>query len=160
VKPSTYSPGPVIAYVALGANLGDARAAVRAAAEHIAQLPGLRLLAVSSLYQTAPIQSSGSDYINAVVSISTILPAYSLLGVLQTLEEEAGRQRPYYNAPRTLDLDILLYGSARISSERLVVPHPRMSERAFVLLPLQEIAPELVTSEDVQRVADQRVHKI
>jgi 2-amino-4-hydroxy-6-hydroxymethyldihydropteridine diphosphokinase len=160
VKPSTYSPGPVIAYVALGANLGDARAVVRAAAEHIAQLPGLRLLAVSSLYQTAPIQSSGSDYINAVVSISTILPAYSLLGVLQTLEEEAGRQRPYYNAPRTLDLDILLYGSAQISSESLVVPHPRMSERAFVLLPLQEIAPELVTSQDVQRVADQRVHKI
>jgi 2-amino-4-hydroxy-6-hydroxymethyldihydropteridine diphosphokinase len=160
MKPTTYAPEPVIAYIALGANLGDARAAVLAAVEQIAQTTGMRLMAVSSLYQTAPIESNGADYVNAVVSVLTTLPAHSLLSVLQTLEQEAGRQRPYQNAPRTLDLDLLLYGSATIDSAALTVPHPRMFERAFVLLPLQEIAPERVSDHHLKLVADQRIHKI
>jgi 2-amino-4-hydroxy-6-hydroxymethyldihydropteridine diphosphokinase len=114
----------------------------------------------SSLYRTAPIESSGEDYINAVVMVSTALPAYSLLRELQKLEQLAGRERPYHNAPRSLDLDLLLYGSASIDSERLSVPHPRMRDRAFVLLPLQEIAPELVSSDELKRLASQRIEKI
>lgn len=150
----------VVAYVALGANLGDAKAAVLAAIQSIAGLLGISLLAASSLYKTAPIDSSGDDYINAVVKISTTLPAYLLLSLLQKVEQDAGRERAYLNAPRTLDLDLLLYGGAEISSERLTVPHPRMRARAFVLHPLQEIAPELVSSDSLLRVADQRIEKI
>lgn len=151
---------PVIAFIALGANLGDAQRTVSEAIEQIGGLPQTRLLARSSLYRTAPIQSSGEDYINAVVKILSTSPAYSLLDMLQNLEQRAGRQRPYHNAPRTLDLDVLLYGSASIDSERLIVPHLRMRERAFVLLPLQEIAPQLVSDADLQRVANQHVEKI
>ncbi len=151
---------PVVAFIALGANLGDAPAAVLWAMEKIACLEGVQLLAQSALYRTAPIESSGGDYINAVVKVSTTLPAYSLLTMLQKVEHGAGRQRPYHNAPRTLDLDILMYGDAKIDSAMLTVPHPRMRERAFVLLPLQEIAPERVSSSDLQRTADQRIEKI
>jgi 2-amino-4-hydroxy-6-hydroxymethyldihydropteridine diphosphokinase len=151
---------PVVAYVALGANLGDAKAAVLSAIQSIAAQPGILLLAASSLYITEPIDSAGNDYINAVIKISTTLPAYSLLSMLLKLEHDAGRQRPYLNAPRTLDLDLLLYGSAKISSSHLNVPHPRMMDRAFVLLPLKEIAPELVSMADLQRVCDQVIQKI
>ena len=151
---------PVIAYIALGANLGDARVAVSAAVDSICSLPGVKLIATSSLYRTEPMQSSGPDYINAVVKVASTLPSYSLLRALQKIEHEAKRERPYRNAPRTLDLDLLLYGSAQIESDALTVPHPRMRERAFVLLPLQEIAPELVSAADLQRVADQRIEKI
>lgn len=151
---------PVIAYVALGANLGDARAAVLAGIQNIVGLPSVSLLAASSLYRAAPIESAGDDYINAVIKISTTLPAYSLLSTLLKLEQDAGRERPYFNAPRTLDLDLLIYGSAAISSERLTVPHPRMRDRAFVLLPMQEIAPELVLEADLQRVSDQAIQKL
>jgi 2-amino-4-hydroxy-6-hydroxymethyldihydropteridine diphosphokinase len=148
---------PVIAYIALGANLGDARAAVCAAMNAIDSLPGVKLMAASSLYSTAPIESSGPDYINAVVKVLSTLPAYSLLSALQKIEHAAQRERPYHNAPRTLDLDVLLYGSARIESDVLTVPHPRMWERAFVLLPLQEIAPELVSLDALRSVAGQRI---
>jgi 2-amino-4-hydroxy-6-hydroxymethyldihydropteridine diphosphokinase len=151
---------PVIAYIALGANLGDAQRSVRDAIAQITQLPQIQMLASSSLYRTAPIESSGDDYINAVVKISTTLPSYSLLSMLQLLEQAAGRERPYHNAPRTLDLDLLFYGSASIESETLTVPHPRMMQRAFVLLPLQELAPELVSSADLLNVSDQRIEKI
>jgi 2-amino-4-hydroxy-6-hydroxymethyldihydropteridine diphosphokinase len=151
---------PVEAYIALGANLGDASTAVRAAIEQIAGSEGIHLIARSSLYRTAPIESSGDDYINAVVKIFSRLPACSLLSLLQKIEHETGRERPYRNAPRCLDLDLLLYGSARIDSEKLTVPHPRMQDRAFVLLPLQEIAPELVSSADLQRVVDQRITRL
>jgi 2-amino-4-hydroxy-6-hydroxymethyldihydropteridine diphosphokinase len=151
---------PVIAYIALGANLGDAQRSVRDTMAQMAQLPPIKLLASSSLYRTAPIESSGEDYINAVVKILTTLPAYSLLSTLQNIEQIAGRERPYHNAPRTLDLDLLLYGSAWIDSEWLTVPHPRMRERAFVLRPLQEIAPEQVSEQDLKRVANQRIQKI
>jgi 2-amino-4-hydroxy-6-hydroxymethyldihydropteridine diphosphokinase len=150
----------VIAYIALGANLGAAQRTVREAMACISKLPHTSLLGSSSLYRSAPIESSGADYINAVVKISTSLPAYSLLGALQDLEQFAGRERPYRNAPRTLDLDILMYGSAQIDSALLTVPHPRMRLRAFVLLPLQEIAPEQVSQAELQCVADQRIEKI
>ena len=146
---------PVTAYVALGANLGDAAAAVRQAMDDIHAMVGSRVLRRSFLYRTAPVESSGPDYVNAVVKISTVLTAPDLLAQLQHLEHGAGRQRPYRNAPRTLDLDLLLFGSGRIDSPRLVVPHPRMGTRAFVLVPLAEIAPELVSAQALDEVSGQ-----
>jgi 2-amino-4-hydroxy-6-hydroxymethyldihydropteridine diphosphokinase len=151
---------PVTAYVALGANLGKATQAVRDAMMRIGELPDTTLVRHSSLYRTAPIASSGPDYINAVAEISTRLGAPELLGHLQRLEQEAGRERPYPNAPRNLDLDLLLFGSERIDSPRLQVPHPRMHERAFVLVPLAEIAPQLVSSERLAAVAGQPLTRI
>jgi 2-amino-4-hydroxy-6-hydroxymethyldihydropteridine diphosphokinase len=151
---------PVMAYIALGANLGDAVLAVRDAIQQISELPHTQVLAKSSLYRTAPIDSSGPDYINAVVKISTAYPAYSLLSLLQKIEHSAGRERPYRNAPRTLDLDILLYGDAQIASAVLTVSHPRMYERAFVLLPLHEIAPERVSVTQLAAVQDQAITQI
>jgi len=137
---------PVIAYVGLGANLGDREAAVRSAIERIGELPDTRVVAASSLHKTAPHEASGPDFINAVVRIETRLDAMNLLARLQGIENDFGRERPYRNAPRTLDLDLLLYGGGRIESRTLTVPHPRMHERAFVLVPLAEIAPELAAS--------------
>jgi 2-amino-4-hydroxy-6-hydroxymethyldihydropteridine diphosphokinase len=137
---------PVTAYVALGANLGDAQQAVRAAMDRLDALPQTRVTARSSLYRTAPVGASGPDFINAVVRLQTALTAPDLLDRLLAIELDAGRERPFPNAPRTLDLDLLLYGDARIDSARLTVPHPRMRERAFVLVPLAEIAPTVVPS--------------
>jgi 2-amino-4-hydroxy-6-hydroxymethyldihydropteridine diphosphokinase len=148
---------PVTAYVGLGANLGDPVDALRAALLALAQLPSTRLVRQSSFYRSAPVDAGGPDFINAVAELATGLDAQSLLQRLQALEQGAGRERPYRNAPRTLDLDLLLYGSARISSPRLTVPHPRMRERAFVLRPLAEIAPALVAAADLEAVAAQRI---
>ena len=145
----------VTAYIGLGANLGDPVQAVRSAALQLGATPGVRLLQASSLYRSAPVDSSGPNYINAVVEIATTLTAPHLLAVLQAIEQAAGRERPYINAPRTLDLDLLLYGSAGIASPRLTLPHPRMWQRAFVLLPLHEIAPVLVPSKALNAVAGQ-----
>ena len=150
----------VTAFIALGANLGEASATVRQAIADIAAMKGMALLRQSSLYRTAPVDSSGSDYVNAVVEISTLLTAPALLAELQRLERGAGRQRPYRNAPRTLDLDILLYGSAIIDSPQLVVPHPRMNNRAFVLVPLAEIAPWLVSIGALDAVSAQACRKL
>ena len=148
---------PVTAYVALGGNIGDPVQALHEAIERIARLPGTTVTRRSSLYRTAPVDSTGPDYINAVIEISTGLGAPELLAQLQSIETAAGRERPYRNAPRTLDLDLLLYGSARIESPRLQVPHPRMNERAFVLVPLAEIAPQLVPAARLEAVAGQRL---
>lgn len=148
---------PVTAYVALGANLGDAAQALRDALSALGRTPGIRLVQASSLYRTAPIDSSGPDYINAVAEVGTTLTAPDLLAALQAIENGAGRERPYLNAPRTLDLDLLLYGDGRIDSPTLTVPHPRMAERAFVLVPLAEIAPGLVSSEALRAVAGQYI---
>jgi 2-amino-4-hydroxy-6-hydroxymethyldihydropteridine diphosphokinase len=145
----------LIATVGLGANLGDAAATVRSALAALAALPQTQLLRASQLYTSAPIDSSGPDYVNAVAQVSTTLSAPALLVELQTLEAAAGRERPYRNAPRTLDLDLLLYGDAHISSPTLTVPHPRLQERAFVLLPLAEIAPALVSGAALAAVRDQ-----
>lgn len=156
------------AYVALGANLGDAAAALRDAAEALNGLPQTRVLQSSSLYRTAPIDTDageaspapGGDYLNAVVELDTSLSAPDLLDHLQHIEQQAGRERPYRNAPRTLDLDLLLYGSARMESTRLTLPHPRMAQRAFVLVPLAEIAPDLVGAGQLAAVAGQRIERL
>ena len=145
----------VTAYIGLGANLGDPAQALRSAILHLGAIPGVRLLQSSSLYRSAPVGSSGPDYINAVVEVATTLNAPSLLTAMQAIELGAGRERPYVNAPRTLDLDLLLYGSAGIASPSLTLPHPRMWGRAFVLLPLHEIAPVLVPSKALNAVAGQ-----
>jgi 2-amino-4-hydroxy-6-hydroxymethyldihydropteridine diphosphokinase len=152
----------VTAYVALGANLGDAAVALRQAVAAIAGLPGTHLGKVSGLYQTAPLGSAaeripGDDYLNAVVELQTDLIAPVLLDHLQQIEQAAGRERPYRNAPRTLDLDLLLYGSARMDSRHLTLPHPRMLQRAFVLVPLAEIAPGLVSAAQLHAVALQTI---
>jgi 2-amino-4-hydroxy-6-hydroxymethyldihydropteridine diphosphokinase len=114
----------------------------------------------SSLYRTAPHEADGPDFINAVVQIETRLAALDLLEHLQQLEADAGRERPFRNAPRTLDLDVLLYGFERIETARLAVPHPRMHERAFVLVPLAEIAPALVTDGQLASVSGQRMERL
>lgn len=145
----------VVAAVGLGANLGDAAGQVRAALAWLAGLPGTRLLATSRLWRSAPVQADGPDYCNAVALVGTTLSAPALLVQLQALEARAGRQRPYRNAPRTLDLDLLLYGQGRIDSPWLQVPHPRLWQRAFVLVPLAEVAPALVPAAALQAVAGQ-----
>ncbi len=158
----------VTAYIAIGANLGQAKQCVQQAMQALGQLPMTRLLACSSLYRTAPMASdpsrptsaTGPDYINAVAAIATGLTAPDLLLYLQALELAAGRERPYPDAPRTLDLDILLYGSAQMASAQLVIPHPRMAQRAFVLVPLAEIAPELVSAAQLAAVAHQAIEKL
>jgi 2-amino-4-hydroxy-6-hydroxymethyldihydropteridine diphosphokinase len=131
------------AYIGLGANLGDTRAALDAAFGALAALPQTTLRAASSLYRSAPIESAGADYLNAVVGLDTRLAPDALLAELLRIERAHGRERPYRNAPRTLDLDLLLYGARRIETPTLTVPHPRLHERAFVLLPLAQIAPHL-----------------
>lgn len=156
---SVSSPFPHLAYIGLGANLGDMSATLRSAVERIAQTNGIHVTAQSSLYRTAPIDSGGGDYLNAVIQIQTHLNPLDLLAVLQSIENAAGRERPYRNAPRTLDLDILLFDDEIIHSSTLTVPHPRMAERAFVLIPLHEIAPELVGLEMLEKVRGQGVEK-
>jgi 2-amino-4-hydroxy-6-hydroxymethyldihydropteridine diphosphokinase len=133
----------MIAYIGIGANLGDARANVADAIVRLAAIPGSRLLRHSAQYRSTPIDSSGDDYINAVACIDTKLDAPALLAALHAIELAHGRERPYRNAPRTLDLDILLYDEQQIDLPALHVPHPRMTERAFVLVPLLEIAPDI-----------------
>ncbi len=150
----------VIAYVALGANLGDARAAVSSALQALNHLPSTRVKRASSLYRTAPWEAHGPDFINAVAEVETGLSAPALLAELQALELAAGRERPYVNAPRTLDLDVLLYGEGRIDSLKLTVPHPRMWERAFVLVPLAEVAPARVPAHVLQAVAGQAIERL
>lgn len=151
---------PVTTYIALGGNLGNAEFTLKQALNGLNTIPHTSLVKSSSLYKTAPIDSTGPDYINAVAEVLTHLPAPELLRQLQIQEQAAGRQRPYQNAPRTLDLDILLYGSAHIQSPQLTVPHPRMGQRAFVLYPLHEIAPQWVAPHDLQAVAGQCIHRL
>jgi 2-amino-4-hydroxy-6-hydroxymethyldihydropteridine diphosphokinase len=130
------------AFVGLGANLGNPVAQVRAGIAAIAVLPRTRLLTRSSLYRTAPVgYLHQPDFVNAVIAVDTGLDAATLLAALRDIEARHGRARPFPNAPRTLDLDLLLYGEETIATQALVVPHPRMHERAFVLAPLAEIAP-------------------
>jgi 2-amino-4-hydroxy-6-hydroxymethyldihydropteridine diphosphokinase len=148
---------PVTACVALGANLGDARQAVLQAFEALNHLPGTRLTGRSRLYRSAPHEAQGPDFVNAVAQLDTTLSAPGLLDALQALEALAGRERPYVNAPRTLDLDLILYGQSHIDSPRLQVPHPRWRERAFVLWPLADLWPDQVSAEDRARVADQPI---
>jgi 2-amino-4-hydroxy-6-hydroxymethyldihydropteridine diphosphokinase len=160
----------VIAYVGLGSNLGGAlgepRAQILVALEELAKLPHTRLAAHSELYRSAPIGGPAQlDFLNAVARLETGLPAEALLAELQAIERRHGRERPFPGAPRTLDLDLLLYGEAAIDSPRLTVPHPRMHERAFVLVPLLELEPEAVipgrgrAAQLVAACADQRIER-
>ena len=127
------------AFVALGANLGDARQTIEDAFERLAALPRTRLAGRSSLYRTAPVDAQGPDFFNAVAALETDLPPAELLAALHRIEAEHGRERPYRNAPRTLDLDLLLHGSTLLDGPALTLPHPRLHERAFVLAPLLEL---------------------
>ena len=133
---------PVTAYVALGANLEDPVVQVRAGLAALATLPHTQLVVQSSLYRTAPVgYADQPDFINAVAAVDTELSPRELLDALLAIELNHGRVRQFANAPRTLDLDVLLYDDVEVNESGLTIPHPRMHERAFVLAPLAEIAP-------------------
>ncbi len=133
------------AFVGLGANLGDPVAQVTRALAALAELDATRVVRASSLYRTAPIGDADQhDYVNAVALLDTGLAPRALLDAMLGIEHTAGRARSFRNAPRLLDLDLLLYGDQVIDAPGLLVPHPRMHERAFVLVPLVEIAPDAV----------------
>lgn len=149
-----------LAFVGIGANLGDAQATVRQAMADLAGLPQTRVTACSSLYRSAPVDAAGPDFINAVVALETALAPADLLAELQQLEQRAGRERPYRNAPRTLDLDLLRHGDTTMQSATLTLPHPRLEERAFVLRPLAEVAPGLVAAAQLARVANQSIQRL
>jgi len=157
---------PVRAFVGVGANLGDALATARAALQALGRLPDTRLVACSSLYRSAPVEASGPDFINAAAELLTTLPALALLHRLQAIEQEFGRLRSVRNAPRTLDLDLLVYGDVVLSSDELTLPHPRAHLRAFVLLPLSEIDPRISLpglgpiAPWLARAADQAIDKV
>jgi 2-amino-4-hydroxy-6-hydroxymethyldihydropteridine diphosphokinase len=149
------------AYVGVGSNLNDPRAQVLQAFTELDGLPHTRVVRRSSLYRSAPMgHAAQPDFVNAVAQVETGLPAERLLAELQAVEARHGRERSFPNAPRTLDLDLLLYGAARIASPALTVPHPRMHERAFVLKPLLEIAPQLPFTAQLDACADQEVERI
>ena len=155
-----------VAYLGLGANLGDARQTLKDAVVCLAQQHTITVLAKSSLYRTAPIDAGGDDYFNCVVKLDTTLPVRHLLALCHKIELHFGRERPFRNAPRTLDLDILLYGDQSIDEPDLIVPHPRLIERAFALVPLVEIDPALIIPQHgradalLAAVAGQRIEKM
>ncbi|WLW60999.1 2-amino-4-hydroxy-6-hydroxymethyldihydropteridine diphosphokinase [Achromobacter aegrifaciens] len=134
---------PVRAYVALGANLGDGAATLRSVLAELQETGGIAAVTASPFYRSAPVEAAGPDFVNAVAALDTHLTPLELLDALQALENRHGRERPYKNAPRTLDLDLLLHGDTVLDHERLTLPHPRMHLRAFVLLPLRDLAPGL-----------------
>ena len=131
-------------FVGLGANQGDSKRSVLDALDALSRLPRTRRVAVSSLYRSAPVDAAGPDFINAVAELQSALEPSELLHALQAIEQACGRERPYRHAPRTLDLDLLLYGQQQLRSPELTLPHPRLHERAFVLQPLLELDPALV----------------
>ena len=144
-----------LVFVGIGANLAQPRLTLDAAQWALRRLPGVRGFRASSLYRTSPVDAAGPDFLNAVASFETPLAPHALLAALQHIEHRFGRERPYRNAPRTLDLDLLLYGAIlegahapdggrMISGRALSVPHPRAHERAFVLDPLAELWPDAV----------------
>ncbi|MDP1595793.1 MAG: 2-amino-4-hydroxy-6-hydroxymethyldihydropteridine diphosphokinase [Methylotenera sp.] len=134
------------AFVALGSNLKNPVEQVQKALIALSHLPQTRLVKQSSLYRTAPIDcvDAAPDFINAVAEIETTLSPQALLNALHEIENVAGRERPYINAPRVLDCDLLLYDNIVLNTAKLTLPHPRMHTRGFVLLPLFEIAPHLI----------------
>jgi 2-amino-4-hydroxy-6-hydroxymethyldihydropteridine diphosphokinase len=184
--PEVASPGGAAApaaahvFVGLGANLGEPRAALDAAQLALRALARRGSFRASSLYRTAPIDATGPDFLNAVASFETALSPHALLAELHAIEDRFGRLRPYRNAPRTLDLDLLLYGvdpaapgeargGVRLRDDVLQVPHPRAHVRAFVLEPLAELWPEgivpghgaVATLRDAVRAAgEQRIERL
>lgn len=158
--------GPVRAFVGVGANLGDAQATVRGALQALGRLSDTRCIAVSSLYRSAPVEAAGPDFINAVAELRSARPALTLLRDLQAIEFAFGRVRSVRNAPRTLDLDLLLYGDQAMHSDTLTLPHPRLHLRAFVLRPLAELDPGLslpglgLLGPWLQRAGDQAIERL
>jgi 2-amino-4-hydroxy-6-hydroxymethyldihydropteridine diphosphokinase len=155
------------AYVGLGANLGDPAAQLLRALSALAEVPRTRVVRTSSFYRTAPVDAAGPDFVNAVAELETALTPWALLAHLQAIEVDAGRERPYRNAPRTLDLDLLIQNQHVLSTSDLVLPHPRLHLRAFVLAPLCELAPDLVllgtglsVRESWRLIHDQRIEKM
>jgi 2-amino-4-hydroxy-6-hydroxymethyldihydropteridine diphosphokinase len=133
------------AYLALGSNLGDRLAHLQTAVDGLARATGVRVDVVSRVYETAPVGGPPQDaYLNAVVGVDTDLDPYALLALAQQLERNALRERGERFGPRTLDVDVLLYDDLVLDDPQLVLPHPRMWERGFVLAPLRDVAPELV----------------
>ncbi len=157
-----------IAFIALGANLGEAKKALNESILRIDAQEGISVLDRSSFYKTEPIDSSGPDYVNAVIKVQTQLSPEELLKTLLMIEKEFGRERPVgiHNAPRTMDLDLLLYENQTRHTDFLTLPHPRMHERAFVLVPLSEIDAEVSipgkgpSKEFLSAVKDQKIEKI
>ena len=132
-----------IAYIALGSNLEQPQRQLQAGLDALARLPDTQLIAQSSFYRSAPVgYVNQPDFVNAVAALRTSLEPRALLDALLAIEREHGRERDFPNAPRTLDLDIALYGERVIIEPGLTVPHPRMQQRAFVMVPLAEIAPD------------------
>jgi 2-amino-4-hydroxy-6-hydroxymethyldihydropteridine diphosphokinase len=150
----------VKACVAVGANLGDAQGVVRQALRDLKDLPQTQVVNVSSLYRTAPLEATGPDFINAVALLETSLSPLDLLHALQSMELRAGRERPYRNAPRTLDLDVIFHGEQVCATSELTLPHPRWQTRAFVVMPLVEICPECVSPALLAGVQNQVVQRI
>jgi 2-amino-4-hydroxy-6-hydroxymethyldihydropteridine diphosphokinase len=134
----------VRAFIGLGSNLGDRLENLRAAVAALRTSDGIDVRRPSSVYDTDPVGPSQPDFLNAVLEIETTLPAVDLLARLKAIEAELGRERGERWGPRVIDLDLLLYGDQAIETDALNVPHPEMYERAFVLVPLGELAPELV----------------
>ncbi len=153
-------------YIGLGSNLGDSIHILQAAVQCLSNEPQIQLLRSSSLYRSAPVYATGPDFINAVACVQTVLGPLALLGVLQQIEAQFGRERSHLNAPRTLDLDLLCHGQTVIQTPQLTLPHPRMHERAFVLLPLAEINAEFVipglgaVQTYLPLIADQTIQKL
>lgn len=135
----------ITAYIGLGANLNDPASQIEQALLELDRLPDTRLAARSALYASAPVGCVDQpDFVNAVAQLHTTLAPRVLLTALLDIEQQHGRARSFRNAPRTLDLDLLLYGSAHFYEDDLTLPHPRITQRAFVLLPLTEVAPDLI----------------
>jgi len=131
------------AFIGLGANLGDARLTIERAIHALKHTPGVERLSAAPLYGSDPIEATGPSFINTVVEIHATCEPIELLDILQSIEQTHGRERPFKNAPRTLDLDLLWIDGVRLDTLRLTVPHPRMHQRAFVLRPLSDLAPDL-----------------
>jgi 2-amino-4-hydroxy-6-hydroxymethyldihydropteridine diphosphokinase len=154
------------AFVALGANLGNRQETIAAAISALAALPSTMVVNRSSLYLTKPLDADGDDYINAVVEIRTDSDPEDLLDTLHAIEDQFGRQRSYQNAPRPLDCDLLLYEQQVLRTPSIILPHPRMHQRAFVLVPLLEIAPTIhipnlgPAQSLLAHVADQEIQKL
>ncbi len=151
----------VRAFLAMGSNLGDRRGHLAIAVAALEAHDGIDVVAVSDLYETDPIGGPEQDpFLNLVLSVDTVVESMDLLDVCQSLEIAARRERLVHWGPRTLDVDILLYGDAAIDTERLVVPHPRMWERRFVVEPLADVGPDIVPPNWRIDLADQVVRNV
>ena len=154
------------AFIGFGGNIGDTRQLITDAIVCLALRSELQILTKSCFYKSAPVEATGDDYVNAVIEIETQLTPYGLLHVCQAIEQEFGRERPYSNAPRTLDLDILFFEGVIQNETELMLPHPRIIERSFVLLPLLEIAPDFFLPDlgelktYLPKVAHQKIEKL